>query len=401
MSPTKSSSIRVFCRQIIADYQINYWLAILGCFFLFGLGLTLTINLVSIAPFPTELQTVDIISKWPTFENIVGWPYYLISYGLNLIIDNELLAGRLVAVWFGLITAGFLWVCLRYRYGSKSALLATGLLISNSWFLAAGGNAGPASMMIAAPILMIATWSIYKRRPNQIWPKFLVGFSLFLSLFTPFLAWLAVGQLAFLFNHWLSFSLKKSFGQFSVALMFILLVGLMIVINYQSIQLFGLDSFSLSFDDLTQTLSAFIWQAPIRPDRWLDNLPMLDVVGLTSLVFGLTVLIANLPTFDKNKKLAGLVVVIGWLLFISATGGVFSPAFEVGFGMVGLTISGGLAEIYRRWRTVFPFNQLVRVISISAIAGLVGLSLLYQAQKHFIAWPRSSATLELRQGNSN
>ena len=396
MSLAQSKSIRSFSRQVVVDYQINYWFILISIFFLAVVSVMLAINLETIAPFPAEAETANIVSRWPSFERIIGWPYYFISYCLNLIIDNALLASRLVSVWFGLVGVVSLWICLRYYYGTGLALMASGLLASNSWFLVVNSSAGPSSMIMATPILMMASWLIYSRRRHQLWVKFLLGFSLLLAWFIPFLIWLSAGMLVYLSRQF-NFFKNKLTNQILTVVLISSLTWLTIGLSLNSTELLGLTGYVLDFNNLGQVLSAFVWQAPVWPDRWLADLPMLDVLGLTTLVVGLATSIVKMKSLDNDRKILIGLVVFAWFAFVAATGGLASSAFQISLGVIGLLIGCGLAEIYNRWRTTFPLNPLVQAIGLLTLGLLLSLSIFYQAQKHFIAWPRSLPTLELRQ----
>ena len=402
MSLTDKTSIRGITRQVIADYQINYWVAIFGCLLLSVVGAILVVNVGSTSPFPVEVGTVDAISTFPGAENIVAWPYYFMSYCLDLVIDNKLLAARLVSVWLGLVAVVSLWVCLRHWYSPRLAFLASIPLATNSWFLVVSSKAGPDSMVVAAPLLMAASWLAYShRRQRARLIKYPIMVGLILSWFTPFLIWLVVGQLVFIIRRWFDFLKNQLLSKFMSVLTVTCLLGLTIWLSPKSFDLLGIGNYSFSLDSLVEVPVAFLWEAPTQPDRWLANLPMLDAFGLTALLTGGVILIVRLNRFDNIEKGLAIVIGLSWLVFVATSGGITSPAFGISLAIVGLMVGCGLGEMYSRWRTVFPINPLVKLVGVGLIGGLLSLSVIYQFQKHFIAWPRDPETIELRKSFLN
>ena len=384
-------------------------LAIVGLF-LALVGLLLAHNFSGLLPGGSsqELVVESLTASWPSIiESLVWWPYYLLVKLASPLSADGILVARSVSLGLAITAAGSFLLILRHYWSLPIALIGSGLLVSNSWFIQLARVAGPQMFGIC---LVLVIWLLalqaFKRPTNQAWFISLILVSC-LGLFVPMLAWLVLLTfiLAIIRQRLGPIELKLV-HQLALGLVCLIFIGLFISSLSQAgqadLSLVGISSELPSFSQIIQNsldiLIGLGWQLPANPSQWLANLPILDAFGSIMLLFGIYHFLKTLPPKSRSFVFqAGL----GLLIYFGISGGVLAEAFAMALPFIALLVIGGLQEIYQLWQQTFPTNPLAKSLIALVLVGLVGLSVTYQTNRYFVAWAGAPATKEIYSASIN
>ena len=378
--------------------------------FLLGVALVLSYNLSDLLPGASnhELASVRHSDSWlAAFGQIVWLPYYLLVATARLVIEDGVLAARVVSLSLALVAAGsFLAIAKRY-WSLPIALAGTSLLVGNSWFLQLARVAEPAILGVCLISLfwwVCLRWRDQPTDKNRLVIVWLVGL---IGWFVPILAWLAlIATVAILSKQKIGpVNISQRFGLglgLSSLLAVVLILTGLINDQQQLVSLMGLSSplpnLAGILNNSLDVMSGLIWHIPAKPASWLANLPILDIFGVCLVGFGIYHFLRVLPAQGRSFSFQ---LTLASLLLLGLGGGVFSQAFALSLPLLGLLMLGGLVELSQLWRKIFPANPLAKSLMVVTLVSLISLSLIYQGSRYFVAWSRAPATKEIYSANIN
>lgn len=132
-------------------------------------------------------------------------------------------------------------------------------------------------------------------------------------------------------------------------------------------------------------------RGPDSPTTWLGRLPLVDWFGSIMFVIG------GYAYYFKQKldRTRFIVYVFGVGTILVALGGPVTVAVLLPF--VYLIIAGGIALMLQQWYTVFPRNPVARITGTVLMTLAVLMSVFYNINHYFIAWPNAPETKQVFQ----
>jgi hypothetical protein len=128
------------------------------------------------------------------------------------------------------------------------------------------------------------------------------------------------------------------------------------------------------------------WKTPYHTDWLLGRLPILDIIEITLIIFG----IYAMYTLAKQKaKLIFAALLIG--LFIEAINQNINMTLLI-LPPLFVLMTAGLRYLYFEWRSVFPHNPIPKVVALGFISLIAITHLVYGVRYTIEAWPSSKAT---------
>ncbi len=351
---------------------------------------------------PAEIDVAKITAGWPhPLENFLYWPYYIAVYLLRFIIEDGVLAARLMSSLFALTAVASFLILLRRRFGIFVSLAGTSLFALNSWFLQiARSGTAEITLISTALILLVCIFAI----PNISRSQYLkIGTMavVFLAWFTPLIPWLISAICLHLFyrqrmiKRYLSFKLRSAL--LSLMLILVVWTGLVFANHQNSVTPVtgvpnNLPNLQEIGANLSQTVQSIFWRAPDNAQQWLAHFPLLDVFTAALIPFGLYAFWRYRQRVSFKYCLA---ILSGLLLIAALNRGITTPGLMLIIPLLIATAAMGLHEILDHWKKLFPRNPLARILSLSVLLVLVSMSIFYQSKRYFIAWTNHTETQQI------
>ena len=337
-----------------------------------------------------EVATEAAVTGWPgPADKFLYWPYYFFVWLVNLGLGDWLTSARLLSAFWGWLAVVSLMVILR-RWSNSSLAIAGGVLLaSNSWFLNLAKVGSPEVLLVAVPLVSGAVlvrfwgrWHRVRARTSLI-AIFLIGW--FLPVWPWFLLALLLWRLTQPVSSWRGrFGLAAAMVTLAAGSLWALTQNLGLIHDWSGLPS-PLPDPGRWLTQLIEVPQALVWRTPPRPGYWLAGLPLVDILGVVLLVFGVSTLWRSARGRLRWLSLGALGA---WWLLVSLGGGTTSPGFLLGVGVV-LAVAGiGLVELWVIWQRVFPTNPIAHLVGFSVLLGLVGLSAFYQSYKYWVVQPR-------------
>lgn len=385
--------------RIIRSGVTNYWQAILfGLFVLIaGLGL-LVFRLDSLlgGVLPQELSFIGTdVSKAAFLDNPVGALFKVPLHALKQLDWGTVLNLRLISAGMAFLTAGLLYYVLRQWYSRLIAVAGFVLIITSSWFLTFGRMASP-DMSYALLVMAGIAYGAWSRTTKRSALIILAGLTLGIAyIYTAGLVWIAFAAVIWqrkAILRWIVGAPKMAV--FAILVSAILISPLCYAVFRQPGLVKEIAGFSAEPHRDLSNLGIrgvdFIQQLAVNgqtnPALGLTNAALLDLftgvmtgVGLVSLI--------RVRKLDRSKIVAGLVVVLGFL--ISLNGMVPSTAL---LPIIYLLATSGLAYMLDEWFRVFPRNPLAKWVGLGLVSTAIALTSLYHLQRYYVAWPKAPQT---------
>jgi hypothetical protein len=133
-------------------------------------------------------------------------------------------------------------------------------------------------------------------------------------------------------------------------------------------------------------VSSFFWQTQSPVDIGLGRLPVLSILQIVLMIFGI---------YALGSRARNIIIGLAGLFIFSvvAAGVNANPHLLIlGLPAAAVLMAAGLRYLYIEWRRVFPLNPFAYGLAISLIALAVGAQLLYAARYSLIAWPQADET---------
>lgn len=368
--------------------------------FMAGLGFTLLLlffRLGTLVPgiSATESRTLSDSSSWQKLiDNPINFPYKFIEFGLIKWGRTGALELRSISAIFALGMICLFFYTLRRWYARRTAILGTALLVSSSWLLHFGRLAQP-DILYSSLIAVLAYGTWLKNTKKSGLAVVVGGILAAILMYIPGLIWFVViggwWQRKIIFKYYAIRSLSGFLFIFITSLLLMpLIYG--VVLNPEHIKsLLGLQlvGFPNIIDVLQNALNipyqVFV-HASFDPSTWLGQLPLLDIFAIVMLMLG-TYAYYFLRDLDRARVMVGILGIS--TILISLHGGV---SIIILLPFLYVLISAGIALLLQQWLTVFPRNPLAGLIGTVLVSLTVALSIYYNVNHYFIAWPNNPDT---------
>ncbi len=369
----------------------------IGIVIVFGLLFFRLSNLVS--PYsPAEIasresaKNIAQISKDP-----LNAPHKAGQYLLQKAGRKGPLAMRSISALFGILAVCMFFLVARLWFTDRIAALISILFSTSTWFLATTRSATPYIMLTAVLALIVAgSWLRYSRKRSLAFIT-VAGIAA-LSIYIPGMVWFVVGFLI-----WQRRGVRKEMRLTptlailgAVLIVITLLLPLAIVISRQPHileNLLGLPADLPTVKDIGNNLIGIPMQlfvkGPDNPAFWLGSLPVLDIFSTSMFILG-TYRLYYQRKLDRTKLLM-VSLATGSLLI--ALGGPVNLTLILPF--VYIVVASGISLMLQQWFTVFPKNPLARNIGVTILTIPLLISVFYNLNRYFVAWPQAPATKQV------
>jgi dolichyl-phosphate-mannose--protein O-mannosyl transferase len=364
-----------------------------------------TLQLGSLAPrlSPSEQQAVSS-SRQLLFiaHDPLNAPQKLLTFGaLHLPNLPETYRARLPSAFLGLIAVTLMVYVLRTWYGRRSAVLGFLLFAASAWTLHVSRFAGTDITYLAAMLAILAAYIDLHEHQPQVAAWFRWLFVTILVLFVPGLIWFVL--IGLIWQHRAILASWQELGFWQRALSVALLLGALgalaqaFVVDHSLLPAWlGVPAHS-SLETLTSlprqllaTLSAIAWRAPVRPELWLGNVPLLND-------FLLVMFVAGTAFYARHRQAARTQLLAGYLLVGVALVSLGVVSLSVLVPLLYIVAMAGIAYVLHFWLQVFPRNPIARSFGLTLIAALVGLTCYFGLVQYFVAWPHNPAVQQVYQ----
>ena len=318
-------------------------------------------------------------------------------------LHQPVLFARLPSVLIALLGLGLLVYVLHRWYGPRSMVLGFIMFVCSAWFLHVARFTGPDIEYLTGILALLAVQAGLADnddRPLMLYVWLLTNIIL---LFIPGMVWFVVlscvWQWRVLVDAWNSLDTIINRALWSLLPLIALAAIVYGIVRDSALLLpwLGLPShLTLALwhpilNNLGNTLAAFAFRGPHRPELWLGQLPAIDS-------FIDIMLLAGILFYAKHwqaarTRLLAAYAVLGVLLI--GIGGVVTLSVLVPIAYVIAT--AGVAYVLHTWLEVFPRNPVARATGIAIVVAVIGLSCVYNLGQYYIAWPHNPETAAIYQ----
>ncbi len=351
---------------------------------------------------PAEGEVLKITSSFPNlFEHFLYWPYYLLVYLLQFVVEDGILAARIVSNAAALVASGLFLLVLRRRFGVLVSLVGTSFFALNSWILQLARSGTPEMTGLVLILGLVTALFFMKGYGHSFKLKIAALITAIMSWFTPLAPWfITILFIHIFYRHKVLQKLLSSRLKLSLIGSFLALMALMLMsfdVEQQNIFVSwgipeSIEGFKQILNNSLDILKGIVWQAPYNPDHWLGRLPFLDIFTAAMIPFGLYFAYKQKSTM--NKAYLGFMA-LGFLIIAGLNQGIKTPGIELLLPLIILIVIGGLHEFLDYWKKIFPLNPLARFMSILIVVVLINMSLFYQLKKYFSAWSQHPQTQQI------
>lgn len=343
-----------------------------------------------------ETKTLETLKNFPRpWYRALNAPYLVPAYLVGRLLDDMLLAARLVSIFYGLLATLCIFLLVRLWFNVRIAVVAMLLFATSSWLLIVCHQASPLCLMATWPLIVITPLAWFFRSKHH---KF-ISFSLFsvalgISFYIPYMAWVnLVVLLVLLTKERKKLLLLKRFHIIVAGILFFitLLPLFYSLMNYpgQIRELLGIPiiwpTVSVYIADLGNLLSMIFLRSKPLPQLYLANLPMLDFFTSAMFILGLYYFMSRLP----NRRSLIILISLAVLLLVLPLNLLYQLYAVILMPFIYIVVTVGFVELINQWVAYFPRNPLVKNIGILLIVLSIGLISLYHLEKYYIAWPNN------------
>lgn len=345
-----------------------------------------------------EIQSMKSSGSLQTIvSNPINAPYKVVQLIIASVSDNAVLASRLAAGFFGLLTIGLFYFGARQWHSARVAFFTTALFATSGWFLYIA-RLGTPEILQTMSVLLFATagfWLAATSHGKLAYALALVALAL--SMYVPGTIWLILVALAIRgIKDVRIIRNQVSHMQLGIiitsALIFVILpIGWAISQNTSLVlPLLGLpheipDGLEFAKSLAFVPLSLVALGGPVS-DFWIARLPLLDVFTSLLFILGLYYYF-KFRSLDRAKLLVGFMGIATVLIALNAsiTMAYLLPAVYV-------CVAGGVALLIGQWHTVFPKNPIAQTVGIVLITLAIAVSIMFNLRAYFVAWPNTTKT---------
>lgn len=325
----------------------------------------------------------------------VNAPYYLVQYGLSKLPIGEVTALRTTSVVLGMTIFAALLIFLKNWFGRLIATAAGFIFITTPWVALTIRTATP-NVLLLWPIVLMALFvltSRSKKLPALWW--LLLCAAVGLGLYIPGVILLVAAAAAINRAAFSQLTAKVNAVALVSGLTLIVLLALplagAIALEPASIKqlLFipsGLAPVLELLSSVGWSAAALFWQTRDHVDIGLGRLPVLNILQIALMIFGLYALSARAKRVTYSM--------LGLLIFSIVVAGVNHHPHLLLFGLpsVAVFIAAGLRYLFIEWRRVFPLNPFAYGLAITMVSLIMVAHLLYAARYTLVAWPQATET---------
>jgi hypothetical protein len=338
----------------------------------------------------TDSQSLHAIARNP-----INAPHklgMLAAHNLNFDGRGSLRADSIAfAVIFGLS-----FYLLAYGwFGRSVGLMGTLIFISTPIFIITARQAS-AEIMLFSPVLVFAVYSWLlrtKKHTKEAW--FCLVTAAGLCIYVPGLVWWLIAAVYVNRIKLRTFIVKLSnqLIGLSAALLALLIAPLCVATVQNWNLVHGWLVVPVHWPHVFSLLKNLIWMTvalfarmPFHTDLVIGRLPILDIVQVALLVFG----IYAMWTAAKNKAVT-LGASIGFAIVAAAINN--SPTLLIlGLPAIAIFVTAGLRYLYIEWRSVFPNNPISKSLALALMICVVIAHLAFGLSYSLVAWPHTLAT---------
>lgn len=325
-----------------------------------------------------EMQSA-ITSNSTSINNIsagevVDLPYHLLQKVSIHFLGLTPYALKLPSIIIGFFLGLILVLLLNRWFKNNVAIIASILTVLSSSFLYLAGSGTPLIMVVFWPTLLLWLGSKIQGvdRPSPLY-CFIFAFALLLSIFTPYMLYLAVFILVYVLIHpHLRFTVK-TLPKIPLILVAIIilggctLLGIILIKHTPALkELLFMGNFSLDnfFANLSTAFTPFFSWSGVVESTFLAPL-----VGLASLALAITGLISTAKGFFASRNSIATYLII-FTVLISG----FDPNCAVLLILpLAILIAHGIRYILEKWYGLFPSNPYARIFALFPISIFLGI----------------------------
>ncbi len=328
-------------------------------------------------------------------ENSLYLPLKLPALVLSSFNINNIVALRSVAVIYGLLSAGIIYVLMRQLFTRRVANIGAILLVTSSWFLQSSRIISPVVMYLFSMSAILLIAALLKVKKRQKLTAITIVLLLAALLYTPGFTLLI--PVLFLLQRKDVIRLVKNVPNWFFVVVVFLFLTLVSPLLYSTI--YG-DLRVLEYLGLPTVLEPIEWlkrlaiipayvfvRGPLEPVFNVLRLPLLDVFTSVLLILGIYSYSANIKE-QKHTRIIVMVAVFSVALI--ALNGPMLLALLI--PLVYLFVAMGVALLLQQWFTVFPKNPLARSLGVILLCIALATISVYHVKRYFIAWPNAPAT---------
>lgn len=319
--------------------------------------------------------------------------YSVALYALQLFSLDSILMLRFIGVGLALLSIVSFFYLISRWHTLRVSIFATIMYASSAVTLHSARIIDESTMYLLVPVLLALAW--YAKHTDKTIARYTaLTVAASLVLYIPGLFFVAAAVLLWQHKQLLA-ALKKTnkypltvFGGIGVVLVGLLLFSW--VLRPDSFLLWvgvsltdGLPSVMGYSQQLVATVTELFFVGPNDPTRWVGTASLIN--PLVTVLF-----LMGLYSYVMQRQLDRVIVigiVLAVLFVLSGLGGAVY-AFVIA-PVVYIVAATGIALLLQQWFTVFPKNPIARMFGLFCIVFAIAVTLQYNMQRYFIAWPRT------------
>ena len=316
--------------------------------------------------------------------NVVDLPYHILQKASVKLFGLTIYGIKLPSIIIGAFLCLLFILLLNRWFKNNVAIIASILTVLSSSFLYIAGSGTPLIMIVFWPTLLFWLGSKIQgeNKPKPLY-SFIFAFALLLSLFTPYMIFLAVFIVLYaLFHPHLRFTITH-LPKFPLILSTLVVLGCGTILIMNALQnhdtiknLVFMHNFSWGayFENIKNAfLPFFKWSGMI------ESTFLAPLVGLASLVLAITGLISTYKGFFASRNSIATYLII-FTIIISG----FNPLCAILLILpLAILIAHGIRYILNKWYSLFPENPYARVFGIFPVAVFL-LIMIISDLSHFV-----------------
>ena len=316
--------------------------------------------------------------------DIIDLPYHALQKISIMLFGLTPYGLKLPSIIIGGLLGILLILLLNRWFKNNVAIMASVLAVLSSSFLYISGSGTPLIMTVFWPTLLFWLGSKIQgeNKPKPFY-CFIFALALLLSLFTPYMVYLAVFIVLFALIHpHLRFTIKH------LPKVLLLLVGIIVIAGVTLIVMGALNSGEtiaglLSMNDFSwNNYFNHIKEAFVPFFKWsgmVESTFLAPLIGLASLALAITGLISTYHGFFASRNSIATYLII-FTVIISG----FNPDCAILLILpLAILIAHGFRYILTKWYGLFPENPYARVFGIVPVAVFLGIMITSDIS-HFI-----------------
>lgn len=363
-----------------------------------ALALLLISNIETLLPGYSviEIQSAKANSVAAIIDSPINAPYRVVALVVNKIINEPLLAGRISAAIFGILTIGLFYIGVRHWHAPRTAFLTTVLFACSAWFLHIARLGAP-DILLPFSILLLAVASYWIATAEHSKFSYLTAiFAVAVTIYTPGIVWFIL--LGLIIRHRDLRLIKRRLALSYRITLYVLIAGLIVIPLLHGItkdpklimSLLGLPEHWPSVIQIVKNLllipvNLFMW-ASSNPLTHVGTAPIVDAFVAIASMLGIYYYF-KFRSLARAKLLAACVGIGAVLIAIQGP-----VSIAILLPMIYILVAGGISLLLGQWLTVFPKNPFAKSIGILIITIAVSISCAYNLRAYFIAWPNNTDT---------